>query len=102
MDAHRRRRHPEAFEGYGGHGIFTFALLDGLARGDLNGNGLIELVELIQHVDGLVPAITEKLRGARQYPQMDAFGANFALARRVASLAGRRTTRRSFPSNRRI
>ena len=77
----------EAFEGHGGHGVFTFALLDSLARGDLNGNGLIELAELIQHVDGLVPAITEKRWGARQFPQMDAYGANFPLARQVPALA---------------
>jgi WD40 repeat protein len=77
----------EAFEGHGGHGVFTFALLDALARGDVNSNGLVELAELIQHVDGLVPAITEKRWGARQYPQMDAYGANFPVARQVAALA---------------
>ncbi len=77
----------EAFEGHGGHGVFTFALLDALGRGDLNSNGLIELAELIQHVDGLVPAITEKRWGARQFPQMDAYGANFPLARQVPALA---------------
>jgi uncharacterized caspase-like protein len=77
----------EAFEGHGGHGVFTFALLDALGRGDLNSNGLVELAELIQHVDGLVPAITEKRWGARQFPQMDAYGANFPLARQVPALA---------------
>jgi hypothetical protein len=77
----------EAYEGYGGHGVFTFALLDALGRGDTNNNGLVELTELIQHVDGLVPAITEKRWGARQYPQMDAFGSNFPLVRQVAALA---------------
>jgi hypothetical protein len=77
----------DALEGYGGHGVFTFAILDALARGDTNGNGLIELAELIQHVDGLVPAIAEKLLGAKQFPQMDAFGSNFALARQVPTLA---------------
>jgi hypothetical protein len=75
-----------AYEGYGGHGVFTFALLDALARGDLNNNGLIELAELIEHVDGLVPAITEKRWGAKQFPQMDAYGSNFPLARQVPSL----------------
>ena len=40
----------EAYEGHGGHGVFTFALLDALARADTNGNGLVELAELIQHV----------------------------------------------------
>ena len=77
----------EAYEGHGGHGVFTFALLDALARADLNNNGLIELAELIQHVDGLVPAITEKRWGARQFPQMDAYGSNFPLARQVVALA---------------
>jgi WD40 repeat protein/uncharacterized caspase-like protein len=77
----------EAYEGHGGHGVFTFALLDALARGDLNSNGLVELAELIQYVDGLVPAITEKRWGAKQFPQMDAYGSNFALARQVAALA---------------
>ena len=67
----------EAYEGHGGHGVFTFALLDALARGDPNSNGLIELAELIQHVDGLVPAITEKRWGAKQFPQMDAYGVEF-------------------------
>jgi len=77
----------EAYEGHGGHGVFTFALLDALARGDLNSNGLVELAELIQHVDGLVPAITEKRWGVRQFPQMDAYGSNFPLANQVAALA---------------
>lgn len=77
----------QAYEGYGGHGVFTFALLDALGRADTNNNGLVELTELIQHVDGLVPAITEKRWGVKQYPQMDAFGSNFAMARQVASLA---------------
>ena len=58
-----------------------------LGRADANGNGLVELAELIQHVDGLVPAITEKRWGARQFPQMDAYGSNFALARQVSALA---------------
>jgi WD40 repeat protein len=76
-----------AYEGYGGHGVFTFSILDALARADLNSNGMIELAELVQHVDGMVPAITEKRWGGKQYPQMDAYGANFPLARQVASLA---------------
>jgi hypothetical protein len=77
----------DAWEGYGNHGLFTYAILDALARGDTSGDGLIQLAELIQHIDGLVPAIAEKLKGAKQFPQMDAHGSNFALARQVASLA---------------
>lgn len=76
-----------AYEGYGGHGVFSFSLLDALGRADTNNNGLVELAELIQHVDGLVPAITERQWGAKQFPQMDAYGANFPLTRQVATLA---------------
>src|SRR5262249_30260966 len=55
-----------ALEGYHEHGVFTFAMLDALARGDRNGDGLISLTELIEHVDGLVPEITSKVWGKRQ------------------------------------
>jgi len=33
-----------AYEGYEGHGLFTWAVLDALKNGDRNGNGFIELV----------------------------------------------------------
>jgi hypothetical protein len=36
----------DAGEGYRGHGIFTWALLDALRNGDASGNGKIELSEL--------------------------------------------------------
>lgn len=77
----------DAYEGYGGHGVFTFAILDALARGDTNSNGLIELAKLIQHVDGVVPAITERRWGARQFPQTNMVGSNFSLIRQVSTLA---------------
>src|SRR5262249_48591019 len=32
-----------ALEGFRGHGVFTYALLDAIERGDANGNGLIEV-----------------------------------------------------------
>jgi Caspase domain len=43
-----------AFEGYKGHGVFTWALLDALKNGDRNGNGYIELSELVAHVQDQV------------------------------------------------
>jgi len=52
-----------AFEGYKGHGVFTFALLDALHNGDSSGNGLIELSELVTHVQGLVPQLSAELSG---------------------------------------
>jgi hypothetical protein len=52
-----------AFEGYAGHGVFTWAPLDALRIGDRNGDGLIELAELIAHVHDQVPKIAAKLNG---------------------------------------
>lgn len=52
-----------AFEGYKGHGVFTWALLDALRNGDRNGNGSIELSELVAHVQGLVPKLSAELNG---------------------------------------
>ena len=76
----------DAYEGYGGHGVFTFALLDALG-GDADNNGLVELAELIQYVDGLVPAITKKRWGAKQIRKWMLSGTNFPLARQVPALA---------------
>jgi len=50
-----------AYEGYEGHGLFTWAVLDALKNGDRNGNGFIELVA---HVQDQVPRIAVKLNGS--------------------------------------
>ena len=81
-----------ALEGYQGHGVFTYALLDGLSGADRNGNGLIEVTELAGHVDGLVPEITQKAFGIRQVPQMSIQGSDFALAKRIEAPVAARDT----------
>jgi hypothetical protein len=52
-----------AFEGYKGRGVFTWALIDALYHGDGNNNGVIELSELVTHVQATVPRIAEELNG---------------------------------------
>lgn len=52
-----------AFEGYQGHGVFTWALLDALRNGDRNANGTIELSEIVAHVQDQVPRISASLNG---------------------------------------
>ena len=76
-----------AREGFRGHGVFTYAVLDALARGDRNGNGLVELTELAGHVTAIVPEITVKTWGVRQVPQMSLQGSDFPLTKQLASLA---------------
>jgi hypothetical protein len=49
-----------AFEGYEGHGVFTWALLYALKHADRNGNDFIELSELVARVQDQVAA---KLNG---------------------------------------
>jgi WD40 repeat protein len=52
-----------AFEGYHGRGVFTWALIDALMHGDLNGDGLIELSELADYVQNTVPKISAEMNG---------------------------------------
>jgi hypothetical protein len=85
-----------AFEGYEGHGVFTWALLDALKNGDRNGDGLIELSELVAHVQEQVPKISAKLNGRgraavalegstdyRQSAHFGSRGEDYALVRRL-------------------
>jgi WD40 repeat protein/uncharacterized caspase-like protein len=85
-----------AFEGYEGHGVFTWALLDALKNGDRNGDGYIELSELVAHVQDQVPTIAAKLNGRgraavaargstddRQTARFGSRGEDYALVRRL-------------------
>ena len=76
-----------ALEGYGEHGVCTFAVLDALARGDRDGDGFISVNELIGYVPGLVQDITEKTWRRRQVPQVKFSGDDFKLARQVPHMA---------------
>jgi hypothetical protein len=56
---------------WGGHGVFTHFLLDGLrGAGDLDSNGIVTFTELFQHVSGGVRGATN----GRQNPQMSGLG----------------------------
>jgi uncharacterized caspase-like protein len=86
-----------AFEGYHGHGVFTWALIDALYHGDTNGDGLIELSELATHVQNTVPKISAEMNGRgiaevltqllikedRQTAHFGSTGGDFALVRRL-------------------
>jgi WD40 repeat protein/uncharacterized caspase-like protein len=70
-----------AFEGYRGHGIFTYVLLEGLALADDNRNGTVEMSELSRYLGNEVPELSRKAFGWRQIPQMKQVGSDFALIR---------------------
>ena len=51
-----------AYEGYKGHGVFTYALMEALHKGDTNNNGKIEVTELAAHVEKRVPELFAELK----------------------------------------
>ena len=75
-----------ALEGYHGHGVFTYALLDGLSHADRDNDGMIEISELAGYVDRTVPEITEKAFRARQRPLLNIRGFDFVLAKKTDGL----------------
>ena len=83
-----------ALEGYKGHGVMTYALLEGMGAGDANGNATIEVTELAAFIDAKVPELSAAAFGQRQVPQMSIRGSDFALGATVAVLSAEE----SFPA----
>ncbi|MEH2567741.1 caspase family protein [Bradyrhizobium sp. AZCC 2289] len=75
-----------ALEGYRGHGVFTYALLDALEQADVNKNGLIEVSELADYIDQKVPDFSFEAFKLRQIPQRNIVGNNFALTNKTTIL----------------
>lgn len=71
-----------AYEGYKGHGVFTYALLQALSQADQNyGNkdNVTTTSELASFIDELVPEITYKKWGYEQIPQVNLHGRTFPI-----------------------
>lgn len=61
-----------AMEGYEGHGIFTFVILEGLSgKADTNKDGYVSLSELSAYAEEKVPDYCYAKWGYEQYPQVD-------------------------------
>ena len=72
-----------AIEGYKGHGLFTYVLLEGLYNADnLSGNrdGYTGVFELASYVNDHVAAISMKEFGFKQLPQVYMIGSDFPIA----------------------
>lgn len=72
-----------ALEGYKGHGVFTYALLNALASGDTNSDGAVDVLEMIGWIDREVPILSEKAFNFRQIPQTSFSGSNFLVSARL-------------------
>jgi len=64
-------------------GLNREALLKALSDGDQNGDGRIEVIELGQYVERMVPELTEKKWGMAQRPRFT-INANFPIAATMA------------------
>lgn len=77
----------EAFEGYRGHGLFTYNVLDALDRADTDGNGTIEINELAVYVYAQVTSLSENVFRKRQEPQIK-IASSYPLTKQGRVLAG--------------
>jgi uncharacterized caspase-like protein len=69
-----------AYEGYKGHSVFTYVLLQALLNSDtMNGNrdGLVSTSEIAGFINEHVPEITLKKWGYEQVPQVNLHGREF-------------------------
>lgn len=73
-----------AMEGYNGHGVFTYVLLDGLAgKADSDGDGFVTLTELSNYVENQVPELSYEKWGYEQVPQKELRRQDFPIAESV-------------------
>ena len=71
-----------AYEGYNGHGVFTYALLQALSQADQthgNRDAVTTTLELASFVEEFVPNITYKKWGGEQVPQINLHGSSFPI-----------------------
>jgi len=72
----------EALEGYQGHGLFTYVLVEGLkGKADKGKTGYIRTTELADYVDNEVPALAEKVFKRAQYPTISISGQAFPIGK---------------------
>ena len=62
-----------------GHGVFTYALLQGLKGGAANGDKQITVNELKAYLEIQVPELSQKYKGSPQYPASYGYGNDFPI-----------------------
>jgi WD40 repeat protein len=74
-----------AMDGYLGHGVFTFALLEGLGAADSDAQGQILITRLAEYVQRTVPNMTEEKWHYRQRPLSAIKGDPFPIVHKAAN-----------------
>ncbi len=63
-----------------GHGIFTYALLNGInGEADLKKDGKVTVKEIELYLNEVIPLLSEKYKGTQQFPQSFSRGMDFPL-----------------------
>jgi len=75
----------EALEGYRGHGLFTYEVLDAINQADGNRDGTIDVNELAAYVYAEVVELSQKVFKQQQAPQIK-LTANYPLAKQTRIL----------------
>lgn len=76
-----------ALEGFRGHGLFTYTLLDAISEADNDNDRLVDVTEIASYIDRRLPEYSEAAFGYTQVPQMKVLGNNFPLARTTTVLS---------------
>lgn len=72
----------EALEGYQGHGLFTWALVQGLlGKADKGQTGFIKTTDLAAYVEDVVPDLAEKVFKRAQFPTISISGQGFPVGK---------------------
>jgi len=72
----------EALEGYKGHGLFTYVVVEGLnGAADADNDGFVKTLELADYVDNQVPELAERLFNHKQFPIVSPTGQGFPLTK---------------------
>jgi len=76
----------QAVEGYEGHGLFTYVLVEGLkGKADTNGDGFVKTLELADYVDEKVPELAERIFKHKQFPLVSPCGMGFPVGKTPAA-----------------
>lgn len=72
----------EALEGYKGHGLFTYVVVEGLnGKADADKDGYVKTLELADYADTQVPELADRIFKRKQFPIVSPSGQGFPLAK---------------------